>query len=329
MYEQAIAKLNGARRILLTSHVRPDGDAIGCLVGLREMLEAGQPGRTQVLLLSEPGDQYVFLLEKPYWVLGRDVTEEQVKAGRLEEFDAILVVDTSAVRQLPGIGDYIRQRHRGVVVIDHHKGNEPIGEVRVIDTGAGAAGELVYELGRRAGWQVNRVAAAAIFVAISTDTGWFRFENCAPRTLKIAGELVAAGAQPDELYHQLFQNFPPARAKLVAEALASLELFADDRLAVMQITNETMQRLGAKRSHIENIVNEPAQIGSVLVTILLVEEKDGNTRVSLRSRAVVDVNELAQRFGGGGHARAAGLTRSEPLPVVRALLIREITKMLE
>ena len=122
--------------------------------------------------------------------------------------------------------------------------------------------------------------------------------------------------QPHLIYQKLFQQFPPARVKLLALTLQTLELFCDDRLSVMHITSEMLKITGAKRSHIENIVNESQQIASVAVSVLLVEQNDNTTRVSFRSRGEFDVNVIARQFDGGGHASAAGATvapRQQPL----------------
>ena len=152
------------------------------------------------------------------------------------------------------------------------------------------------------------MSAQALLAAIGTDTGWFRFENSSARAYAIAGDLVAAGARPQEVYRQLFETFPPVRLKLMSLALQSVQLHCQGRLATMKITNDMLSQSGASRGHIENIVNECAQVGSLSAWALLVEQADGGTRCSLRSRAGVDVNAVAGQLGGGGHARAAGAT---------------------
>lgn len=329
-FDRAKTLIESAERILVTAHVRPDGDAIGSMVAFKVTIEqeaqrSARSCNVQLLLLSEAARNYQFLPAEEPWVVGTQISQGQIDAGRLDEFDLVIVVDTSAVRQLPGLGEYLKERtaraanvgSRGqdagaavgeVLVIDHHLSGDGIGNCRLIDSGAGAAGEIIYDLCRRAGWAIGERAAGALFAAIATDTGWFRFANTSARIYEIAGELVKAGARPDEVYQQLYLSYPAERVKLVALALATLDVHCQGRLAVMQISREMLQKSGGDRTLIENIVNEPMQIGSVIATALLVEQEDGNTRVSLRSKSQVDVNAVAGEFGGGGHARASGAT---------------------
>lgn len=321
-FQPAIEALGTARHILLTSHIRPDGDAIGSLVGLQQIIKALNPqAQAHLLLLNKCPDHYQFLLTEEPLVWDQELNEAKVKSGALNDYDLIVVADTSAVRQLPGIGEYLQQRRQPVLVIDHHLSGDKFGSINLVDTSAAAAGELVFQLSQQAQVTLDPTAATALFVAISTDTGWFRFENTHPQSLMIAGQLVGLGAQPDKIYQQLFQNFPPERLRLITMTLETLELHCDGQLAVMHITNEMLKRSGAKRSHIENLVNEPQQIGSVIATMLVVEQDDGSCRVSLRSRERIDVNALANRFNGGGHARASGLTLHEPLPAAREKIL--------
>jgi len=334
--------IESARKILITTHIRPDGDAIGSMTALKGIIEQlgrlkGHQRQVQLLLLSNSGENYMFLFcEKP-WIWGSDLTPEQVAGGLLEQFDLIIVVDTSAVRQLPGISDYLVKRTenagqtgKNVLVIDHHLTSDAIGNCLLVDPKVCAAGEIVFDLCRQLtpGEALNEGVACALLVAIGTDTGWFRFENSSARAFEIAGELIRAGAKADELYQKLYQNFPPERLILLGLTLETLELQYDGRLAVMQITREMLGKSRAKRSHIENIVNEPQQIGTVIAVVLLVEQEDGSTRVSLRSKSAIDVNAVARKFGGGGHARAAGLTIKADLPEARKRIILAMAESL-
>jgi bifunctional oligoribonuclease and PAP phosphatase NrnA len=333
-YQHAIPLLESARKILITAHVRPDGDAVGSVAALKLAIEQApgrrvQDGSVDMLFLGPVPEVYQFVLPGPALIWGHDMTGEQVEAGALDRYDWMVVVDTRAVRQLPGIGEYLQKRQKEVLVIDHHLAGDEIGTVRLIDSGACAAGELVYELIRQGGWPMDRRVAAALLVAIGTDTGWFRFENASPRAFRIAAELIEAGAAADEIYQKLFQNDPPERLRLLALTLDTLELDTTGRLAVMHITKDMLERSGASRSHVENIVNMPQQIGTVIVTALLVEEEDGGTRCSLRSKSTVDVNAVAQQFGGGGHARAAGLTMPDGLTEARTKMIAVLNRELQ
>jgi len=291
--------------------------------------------QVQLLLLSSVSNSYQFLLPDDTWFLGCQITREQIDAGALDDFDLIMVVDTSAMRQLEGIAKYLLRQSQTadssqkLIIIDHHLSGDLTGDCSLTNTSACAAGEIVYNLFQQAGWPLDENSAAALFVAVGTDTGWFRFENTSSRTFQIAGELIRCGAQPDQLYQQVYQNDPPEKLKLLALTLQTLQLYARDRLAVIEITKDMLSNCGAKHTHIENIVNEPHQIGSVIAVLLFVEQEDGTTRVSLRSKSLVDVNEIARQFGGGGHARAAGVTLSDPIPQAREKLINAVTTTLD
>lgn len=330
-FTQAISLIESAGRILITCHVRPDGDGVGSIVALKNIIEkaARQNQRdceVQLLLLSTASQVYQFLFAEPPQILEQDITQQQIDAGELDKFDLIIVVDTSATRQLKGIADYLKKREQkagdnSVLIIDHHLSGDIKGNCRLINTKACAAGEIIYDLCQEVDWPLDESSATALFAAIGTDTGWFRYENTTARTFEISAALVQAGAQPEKLYQKLYQNYPPERLRLVTLALETLELHAEDQLATMWITSRMLAQSGAKRAHIENIVNEPQQIGSVIAVLLFVELDDGGTRVSLRSKRLVDVNELARQFGGGGHARAAGITMKLPLEEAQSQVI--------
>jgi len=343
-FTQAISLIESAKQILITCHVRPDGDGIGSIVALKNIIEktARQNRRdceVQLLLLSKASQVYQFVFSEPPWILEQDITQQQIDAGELDKFDLIIVVDTSATRQLKGIADYLKKREQkagsaqsgdcSVMIIDHHLSGDIRGDCRLINTKACAAGEIVYDLCQKANWPLDESSATALLAAIGTDTGWFRYENTTARTFEISAALVQAGAQPEKLYQKLCQNYPPERLRLVTLALETLELHAEDRLATMWITSRMLAQSGAKRAHIENIVNEPQQIGSVIAVLLFVELDDGGTRVSLRSKAVVDVNEVARQFGGGGHARAAGVTIELPLEEAQSQIINAMLTALK
>jgi len=303
-FEKALSLIETAQRVLITSHVRPDGDAVGSAAALQEMIVAAarkqdRACECQLLLMSKLGANYRFLLSEPAWVMGQDLTAEDIKVGRLDEFDLIIVVDTCVARQLAELGPYLQKRSQPVLVIDHHLARDKIACCYLIDTNASAAGEIVFGLAQHANWPLSESVASALFVAIATDTGWFRFENASAKSYSIAAGLIEAGARPNRLYQMLFQNFPPERVRLIARTLETLELYCDNRLAIMHITCAMLRQTGGRRGHIENIINECQQIGSLVVWVLLVEQDDGTTRVSLRSRSGIDVNAIAGKFGAG------------------------------
>ena len=328
-FSDAAELISTAERILLTTHTRPDGDALGSVEALRLMIQRqaaqdDRPCTVETLLLSGVPDAYEFVLAERPLIWGQDFGDADLAGGGLDPYDLIIVADTRAVKQLPHIGDYLLNRPQGVLVIDHHLSGDEIGSTCIIDTSAAATGQILCDFFQAASWALDEQIAGALFVALSTDTGWFRFENASAAAYHVAAQLVAAGAKPDTLYHQLFQNFPPERLRLLTAALATIELHCDNRLALMHIDQAMLAAAGAKRTHIENMVNECYQVGSVIVAVLFVEQEDHHTRISFRSRHTVDVNTLAQTFGGGGHARAAGATTDLPLTQAQQAILEKL-----
>jgi phosphoesterase RecJ-like protein len=172
--------------------------------------------------------------------------------------------------------------------------------------------------------------AEALFLAIASDTGWFAFSNTRPQTLRWAAKLMEAGVDTDRMYQRLYQNERVQRLLLQTRAQQSLQLFCGGRLAVMSLVKGDFELTGAKVPDTENLINIPLQIASVEVSLLLVEPQDcGPIRVSLRSKGSVDVAGFAEGFGGGGHARAAGLKLAGDLAGVREIIVAAMTQVLE
>ncbi|MBN2842360.1 MAG: DHH family phosphoesterase, partial [Sedimentisphaerales bacterium] len=200
-FKCAIEMIQSASNILVTSHIRPDGDAVGSVIALSRSLSAqarldNRNITCQTLFLSSAGEPYRFLLDQQDKVIGENFTEEQLTAEYLDAFDLIIVVDTRSARQMPAIGDYLLQRTekgKPTLAIDHHLSGDAIGTCQVIDTDASAAGEVVYRLCRAADWPLDRKALEAIFTAICTDTGWFHFQNTIEPLSHTPANWVVAG----------------------------------------------------------------------------------------------------------------------------------------
>ena len=262
-------------------------------------------------------------------ILGRDVTGDQLIQGQFTNPDLIIIIDTNSCSQLPGFEAYLKQNAKPVLVIDHHLTADSLGDVQLIDTSAAAAGLIVHDLFDFANWPVTEKIAHALFVAVATDTGWFRFSNTDSRTFRDCAGLIDAGANPSKIYHDLYQNFSPQRFKLMAAMLNSLELHFDGRFAAVQLSQQDFERTGAARKDTENLIDECRRIATVEVTALFVELPDGRIRCSLRSRGAVDVRQIAQKFDGGGHKMAAGTFLPPPLQNAKQLIHVELEKHLK
>jgi phosphoesterase RecJ-like protein len=324
-FKRAIDLINESNNILITTHARPDGDACGSIAALEEALKADNK-TTKTLLLSETPQWYEFLFAKKPTVLNQDITIDQLSRNQP---DLIIILDTNSKNQLPGFADYLKQNKKSVLVIDHHITSDGLGDIELIDTSAAAVGLIIYDLFKFAGWRISPEIAAALFTAVATDTGWFHFANADARTFRISAELIDAGADPAALYHSLYQNYSPQRFKLMTVMLDSLQLYLDGRYAEQQLTKADFERIGAKYSDTENLIDCCRLISSVQAAALFVELPDGKIRCSLRSTGTVDVRKIAQKFGGGGHERAAGTFLPATLTNAKQLIKDQIEKQFQ
>jgi len=322
LFQKALDLIRQSRRILVTTHVRPDGDACGSVAALTAFLQAvGKSVHT--LLLSPVPQWYRFLVGESIPVLGRDLSVEAFEAGRFFGSDLIILADVNSRAQLPHLCPSVEKAEIPILVMDHHATADHLGWVELVDPTAGATGLIISEFSRYARWPMTPAVAEALFVAIATDTGWFQFGNADSRVYRACADLIDAGANPTQIYEKLYQDFSYARFKLVMAMLDTLELHFNGQFGVQTISREIFEETGTNYEDTENLINECHRIGSVKASALLVELKDGRIRCSLRSRGTVDVSEIARKFGGGGHKMAAGTFMAGPLKAAKQRLVSE------
>ena len=326
-FQKAIELINKSSNVLITTHTRPDGDACGCIAAMSDAL-AALGKNVKPLLLSPMPEWYEYLFAEKVPVLGEDIQLEELTQGQFGEFDLIIIVDTNSYSQLPKFDQYLKQADKPVLIIDHHVTTDGLGDVELVDSGAAATGLIVYDLLKYAGWTITKKIAEVLFVAVATDTGWFQFSNTNSRVYRSCAELIDAGAKPTVIYHSLYQNFSHSRFKLMLATLNTLELHLDGRFATQHIFQRDFQQTGATHKDTENLINECQRISTVEAAALFVESKDGRIRCSLRSTGTVDVSEIAAKFGGGGHKRAAATYIPGPLENAKHLITAEIKKQL-
>jgi phosphoesterase RecJ-like protein len=305
-YQKITDTLSRCKRVLVTTHVRPDGDAIGTsaalVLAMRKVNIAAE-----VLLLSHLPTKYSFVF-KENAIVHTDVENGWPEKYPFDRFDALLVADTGTWSQLPGLRERIEGWRGPKIVLDHHLTQEDWADIKLVVTGAAAAAEVAAELIEQWEIPIDSPIATALYVAIASDTGWFQFSNTRPFTHRLAATLIEKGVDTDRIYQMLYQNERAERVALQTRAMQSLELLAGGKLAVMRISKDDFAQTHAKVPDTENLINVPLQIRTVEVCILVTEPPEGGPiRVSLRSKGQVDVARFAEQFGGGGHARASGL----------------------
>jgi len=305
-FQQIIDTLSTRKRILITTHVRPDGDALGSCAALHLGLRQKKI-HSEVLLLSHLPTKYAFVF-KDHRVPHHDAESGFPERLDLTQFDCLLVADTGTWNQLPGLKEKLSDWDVPKIVLDHHLTQEDWADHKLVIKEAAAAGEIVAELLERWDIPITREIATALYIAIASDTGWFQFSNTRPVTMRLAATLMEAGVNTDELYQRLYQNERAERLAVQAVAMSSMEMLADGRLAVMTLSKRDLEEARAQVNDTENLINIPLMVKSVEVSILIIEPREsGPVRVSLRSKGQIDVSKFAEQFGGGGHARASGL----------------------
>ena len=324
-FQNAIDLINSSSNVLVTSHTRPDGDACGCVRAMCLAIE--QLGKkSQPMFLSHVPAWYEFLFDKAPAVLGDGFSVADLDAGG---YDLVVIVDTNSYVQLPQFDEWLKQTHVPVLVIDHHVTGDGLGSVEIIDTTAGAAGLIVYDLLKCASWQITTDIASNLFTAISTDTGWFKFRNADSRVHLTAAELIDAGARPTTIHEEIYQNYSPARMALLIRMLNNLTLELDGRVAFQHVTQKDFAEAGASMQDTEDLIDQCQKIASVTVAVLFTELGDGRIKMSLRSKGTADVRAIAQQYNGGGHTMAAGCILEESLETAKKLILEDIAKQLD
>ena len=304
------------QRFLIMTHDRPDGDALGSEIGLACALR--QLGKSvRVAVVSDLGPRYEFTNTG-----ATPIERFRAPGDEFKNIDAIVVVDTGTWSQLKEFGPFMQSMNCGKAVIDHHRTQDDIGGLRFVDTTAEAAGRLVYEATLALGVPVSAEAANALFLALATDTGWFRHSSVGPRTFELARELVAAGARPTPLYDAVYATSTLARMKLTGRAMERMKAEAGGRVVYTEVYLSDYAETGAIPPDTEDLINYPRAVAGVEIALVFIEQRDGGTKVSFRGKEAYDVGRLAEQFGGGGHKMAAGATIPRPLPEARTAVLK-------
>jgi phosphoesterase RecJ-like protein len=314
-----VAFLRQYDRPLLMTHIRPDADGLGAQLALHDALTAiGKHPR--VVIASKLLPRYEFLDPK------RTVIED-FKPGLFTNCDCAVVLDTGTWNQLGDFGKWLQASSLPRAVVDHHRTQDDLGGLQMVDITAEATGRLAYEIIRALDAPISTWSAHMMFMAIATDTGWFRHPNATPATFALCAELVALGARPTELYEQLYEAATLARFKLTAVALDRLATRANGKIAYTEIKLSDYTATGAVPGDTEDLINYPRGVENVEIALVFIEQQDGGTKVSFRSRAA-DVSKLAEQFGGGGHKLASGARVMRPFAEARDMVLAAAEQIL-
>lgn len=315
--------LKDLKRVAIFTHARPDPDAVGSQVAAGLILSA-MGKKVSLVCLPPVPESLQFLLD----MLPESIIHYSPETAGDIATDGILVVDTSARQQLEPAAAFLESHASEVMILDHHISGDLSHRLIHRDTTAAACVEIITRLGETLGVALTKPMATALLAGLAGDTGWFRFDSVTPRTHEVAAKLLAAGAAPSELWGRLMQSERKSKLVLMSHAVGRIAFYANDRIAVMELTQQDMAETQAEPWETEGLIDIPMMVGSVVASIFLSEMPDGKIRVSLRSKHTVDVNAVCHEFGGGGHARAAGCRLSGPLAAARDAVVKAVQRQL-
>lgn len=308
--------IHRSNSFLLTTHINPEGDAIGSELALALFLE--QMGKAVFVLNQDP---------VPYFLQFLPGVDKVQNHGPARLFDVGILLDCGSPDRTGSVREHLSLCEK-IVSIDHHATQCGFGDICYIDSQASSTGELVFRLINSLGTDIEPDIATLLWVAITTDTGSFRYSNTTSSSLKVAAELVERGANPSHISEQLFEKHPPKKLQLLSQVLSTLEVLEDGRIASITILKKDMEKMEAKDDLLEGFINYPRSIEGVVVAVSFREEHDGYFKVSLRAKENADVAKVATFFNGGGHIKAAGFRLNGNLAEVKRDVYGKIYEML-
>lgn len=312
-----LKELEGANTIGITGHIRPDGDCIGSVMGTYLFLKKVMPQATIIPMIEKPADEF-----------GCIAHIDEIKSDfnpDIEVFDAFIGLDSSTTDRY-GEAEKFFKAAKKTIVIDHHISNEGFGDAQYIDGMASSASELVYDVIDKS--YMDADIALALYIGIIHDTGVLHYSCTSPKTLRTVADLTEFGFDFSDIIDKTFYEKTMVQNRLLGEGLLDFGLYENDRIAVVCMSIELMDKYGADSHDLDGIVNQIRYTKGVEVAVLLYEKAPNEYKISFRSKGLVDLSVIATHFEGGGHARAAGCTLYGEYDECVANVIEEIRKQL-
>ena len=319
------------QRFIVTTHVRPDGDALGSEIGMAGILRSlGKDVAIVNASLTPPRYDFLDPDNTRFVPFG-----DPRAAPCLAAADAVVILDLSSWSQLAEMAGFVREFRGTRIVVDHHVSEDDLGAHMFKDTSSEATGILVQRCAAALGVRLDQEMATGLLTALAMDTGWFRHPATSASTFRAAAELLDSGCDINQVYRQLYERNTLGRLRMFGAALAGLRLDLDGRLAYTVVTRDDFIRTGGVPPDTEDLVDATVSLRGVDVGLLFIEQPRGGVKVSLRARGDIDVAAIAQKFGGGGHRAAAGANLPDPLSghlprvlaAVRAALAEETERL--
>ncbi|MEE9392439.1 MAG: DHH family phosphoesterase [Planctomycetota bacterium] len=308
MFEEVLTVLNAGQRFVVTGHEMVDGDSTGCELALHYGLKS--LGKTVEIVNNETiMDRYQFL--DPEGHCG--VFDAAAFSRQLEAADAMIVVDNNSWSRLRDLEPAARAFEKPVICIDHHRVSEPFSAWHLYDTAAAATGELVFDLLKALGATIDAAAAEALFVALTADTGWFRYSNTTRRSFDIARELVDCGADPDRVNRETNYQETLELRRLMGRLWNGVQTACNGKVAWGVLSQEMVRAEGVRMKDTDGFIDELRTLKGVGIVALIKELANGEIKLSLRSSPPYSAHAVATQLGGGGHRHASGATLKGPL----------------
>jgi phosphoesterase RecJ-like protein len=317
------AIIHSSSRILLTAHQRPDGDCLGSELAMRQILLA--LGKEIRIVNPHPTPPSLMFLDETGCIkpLAQLTDNDRIW---IDHADLIFVLDTSSWAQLGDMAPVFKAFRAKKLVLDHHAKGDDVGAEHFIDPEAEATGILVIRAADALKVSLTQEIAEAAFVAIATDTGWFRFSSVNAETYRTAARLIEAGVVPAKLYQKLYEQESIGRIRLIGRTLAQIEPHFDGKLMLIRIMLSDFDAAGALSSECEDIINMALQVKDSQMAALISELKDRSFKISFRSRCAIDCSLLAAQFDGGGHKKAAGAVSNLSYEQIKQSVLQTIEK---
>ena len=316
MINEIITAINEGQSFLITAHVRLDGDALGSELALYLMLR--ELGKNVVVYNQDhTPERYRFL------PAAQNIVHD---INNVEQYDVVIVLDCS---ELARVGDEAESigKIKKLINVDHHVSNNGFCSLKMLDAQASSTGELLFRLMREMRVKMSRDICTNLYAAIITDTGNFRYSSTRKEKFWAAGDLVENGANPQWISEYIYENDSPARLKLLAKALETLSLDLKNKVGSMVVTQKALQETGASWELTEGFVDIPRTVRGIEISILYTQRGYNNYKLSLRSKADVNVEKVAKKFGGGGHIHASACWMKGDIESIKSQIIKAIREL--
>lgn len=319
MENEILEKIKNANKILIITHVNPDGDTLGSAASLKEFI--GKKADILVQTEKKIGIPYNYQFINA-------LSNVKFLDTLSDEYDLLIAVDIASVDRIVDNARIIFDKSKNRINIDHHKTNKGYAEINLIKGGYSSTGEVLYEFYNKINAKITKEMAEALYVAILTDTGCFKYENVTVDTFMAAAKLLELGVDTSDIAKKCYDSKPKSMVTFQADVISNAKFSLDNKVVYAIITTDLMKKYKVGNEHTEGIAETLRSINSTDISIVLKENEDKNsTKVSLRSKTI-DLTPIAEHFRGGGHKMAAGCTIKKPAKVAIELVLDEISKCL-